>query len=179
MSEGQMFNSIATHPPSSNSSPDRLFSYLHQQPPHLLNLTSSLLAVLDWLHLSQIVVTPWAGPNTGSWSDWSSALHTLWHDHWWSEHFYVAHTAFPGTNQPLHAHFQQLTATACGVCDAQANHPFQSDSALCKHMIRQHHRHLCRLCLKVFTCLVAACSCQSGVVIACRLFSWLFILCHY
>lgn len=99
------------------------------------------------------MITRWAGSDTGSWFEWSSILHQLWHYSLWSDYFYIANTTFPDTSQPLHAHFQQLTATACSACDPQANHPFETDSALCRHMLRQHQRHLCRLCLRVCACL--------------------------
>lgn len=104
------------------------------------------MSLSQWV---QIVIAQWAGPETGSWSDWSSILHSLWHDDEWSERFYIAQTTFPGTSQPLHAHIQQLTATACSICDPQGSHSFPTYSALCKHMTRQHQRQPCRICLRV------------------------------
>ena len=111
----------------------------------------------------QIVVTPWVELEPPAWTHWSSIIQDLWHRPQWCPNVFFSHDQFPGTDQPLHDYFEQLTARACGVCDPNAHHPFQTDDALCKHMREHHHRHLCMVCLQVGALLsCTSCSCSQS-----------------
>ena len=97
----------------------------------------------------QIVITPWVEPEPPAWTHWSGIIQDLWHSPTWCPNVFFSQEHFPGTDQPLHDYFQQMTARACSICDPHAHHPFRTDEALCLHMRMRHHRHFCMTCLQV------------------------------
>ncbi|KAL0033761.1 hypothetical protein WJX77_004297 [Trebouxia sp. C0004] len=99
--------------------------------------------------LEQVVMAQWTDPEPHDWPQYASRLRQLWHNPKWCRSIFVDDAPVPGVTHTrnLHSRLQHIAARACVVCDPQGHRPFPSNSALTKHVMAQHHQHMCTVCL--------------------------------
>jgi hypothetical protein len=101
--------------------------------------------------IMQVVMAQWIDPEPHDWPQYASRLRQLWHNPKWCRSIFVDDAPVPGVthNRNLHSRLQHIAARACVVCDPQGHRPFPSNAALTKHVMAQHHQHMCTVCLDV------------------------------
>lgn len=110
--------------------------------------------------LKEVVIVRLEQSSSATFADLMAHKDTrLWHKKQWAPSVFVdtmapglqAEGGQRGRSKPLQVELMRMTARACVICDRGGAKPFPTNKALLNHVESSHNRHLCHVCLKVFS----------------------------